>query len=127
MKISKLDHLVLTVQSIETTCDFYSRVLGMQIITFGEGRKALKFGNQKFNLHQVGKAFEPKAHASCPGAIDCCLITETPLSSVIDQLKHQQITIEEGPVERTGATGKLLSVYIRDPDKNLIEIANQIA
>ncbi len=124
IKISQLDHLVLTVKNIEITCEFYSRILGMEIVSFGDNRKALRFGNQKFNLHEVGKEFEPKAHKPCAGAIDLCLISNTPLNDVISHLKHYNILIEEGPIERTGATGKLLSVYIRDPDKNLIEIAN---
>ncbi len=126
IKISQLDHLVLTVKSIEVTCEFYSRVLGMETISFGDNRKALKFGNQKFNLHEVGKEFEPKAHKPCSGAIDLCLISNTPLDNIISHLKHHNILIEEGPIERTGATGKLLSVYIRDPDKNLIEISNKV-
>ena len=124
IKISQLDHLVLTVKNIKITCEFYSRVLGMEIVSFGDNRKALRFGNQKFNLHEVGKEFEPKAHKPCSGAIDLCLISNTPLNDVIAHLKKHNILIEEGPIERTGATGKLLSVYIRDPDKNLIEIAN---
>jgi len=124
MKITQLDHLVLTVKSIDASCAFYSQILGMEVIEFGEGRKALKFGNQKFNLHQVGKEFEPKADKPTAGAIDLCLITETPLEKVIEALGEQGVTIEDGPIERTGATAKLLSVYIRDPDLNLIEIAN---
>ena len=126
INITKLDHLVLTVVDIEATCNFYSRVLGMDVISFGEGRKALRFGQQKFNLHQAGKEFSPKADKPTVGAIDLCLISDTPIDEIISELKQQQILIEEGPVARTGATGALLSVYIRDPDKNLIEIANQI-
>ncbi len=126
INISKLDHLVLTVTDIEATCDFYSHTLGMRVISFGEGRKALKFGKQKFNLHQSGNEFEPRADKPTVGAIDLCLISDTPIDEIISQLKRQQIRIEAGPIERTGATGTLLSVYIRDPDKNLIEIANQI-
>lgn len=126
IKISKLDHLVLTVNNIDTSCDFYSHVLGMEIVTFGENRKALTFGDQKFNLHEAGKAFEPKADKPTPGAIDLCLITPTPIKTVIEALNQHHITIEQGPIERTGATGKLLSVYIRDPDNNLIELANHV-
>lgn len=124
--ITQLDHLVLTVQNIDASCEFYSRVLGMEIVAFGEGRKALKFGDQKFNLHEAGWEFEPRADKPVPGAIDLCLITDTRLDSVIDELNQQNIPIEQGPIKRTGATGKLLSVYIRDPDKNLIEIANHV-
>ena len=126
MKISSLDHLVLTISDIENTCRFYQTVLGMDVITFGEGRKALKFGNQKFKLHQVGKEFEPKANRPTPGAIDLCLLTNTALDIVIEELNSHNITIEEGPILRTGATHKLNSVYIRDPDQNLIEIANTL-
>jgi len=126
MNITQLDHLVLTVKSISNTCDFYTQVLGMDLIEFGDGRKALKFGDQKFNLHEVDKEFEPKANKPTSGAIDLCLISNTALQKVISELNQHGIKIEEGPIERTGATGKLLSVYIRDPDKNLIEISNRI-
>ena len=126
MNITQLDHLVLTVKSISDTCDFYTQVLGMDLIEFGDGRKALKFGDQKFNLHEVDKEFEPKANKPTSGAIDLCLISNTALQKVISELNQHGIKIEEGPIERTGATGKLLSVYIRDPDKNLIEISNRI-
>jgi catechol 2,3-dioxygenase-like lactoylglutathione lyase family enzyme len=124
MKIDRLDHLVLTVADIDTTVAFYTRVLGFDVVTFGEGRKALTFGAQKFNLHQLGKEFEPKARKPTPGAIDLCLIASTPLSEVIDQLQGLGIAIEEGPIDRTGATGPIRSVYVRDPDQNLIEISN---
>ncbi|XP_078371112.1 glyoxalase domain-containing protein 5-like isoform X1 [Oculina patagonica] len=122
--ISHIDHIVLTVASIESTVKFYTQVLGMDEITFGHGRKALSFGKQKFNLHQKGKEFEPKAENPTPGSIDICLITETPISSVIAHLKSLEVEIEEGPVQRTGAQGPILSVYFRDPDKNLIEVSN---
>lgn len=126
MQISRIDHLVLTVKDIEATCAFYASVLGMQIISFGAGRKALAFGNQKINLHAAGKEFEPKADQPTPGAIDLCLITETPLPEVIAHLHALNIGILEGPVTRTGATGSIVSVYIRDPDQNLIEISNYL-
>ena len=126
MKISSIDHLVLTVIDIDVTCAFYQNILGMEVITFGDNRKALKFGNQKFNLHQVGKEFEPKALNPTSGAIDLCLLTETPLDDVISHLESHNITIEEGPIHRTGATYKLNSVYIRDSDQNLIEISNTL-
>ena len=124
MQIDAIDHLVLTVRSIATTCEFYSRVLGMQVVTFGEGRKALMFGSQKFNLHELGKEFDPKAAFPTPGAIDICLITITPLAEVVEHLQLAGIEIVEGPVRRTGATGQMVSVYFRDPDSNLIELSN---
>ena len=124
MKISHLDHLVLTVSNIETTCNFYQTVLGFEIITFKGDRKALQFGNQKINLHQQGNEFEPKALQPTPGSADLCFISETPISEVIAYLNQLNITIEEGPIERTGVMHPILSVYIRDPDQNLIEISN---
>lgn len=124
MQIEMIDHLVLTVRNIAITCEFYSQVFGMQVVTFGEGRKALVFGRHKFNLHEFGKEFEPKAAAPMPGAIDICLITPTPLAQVMEHLRLIGIPIIEGPVHRTGATGPIVSVYIRDPDSNLIEISN---
>jgi catechol 2,3-dioxygenase-like lactoylglutathione lyase family enzyme len=126
MKIDSLDHLVLTVQDIETTASFYSRVLGMDIITFGGGRKALSFGTQKINLHQVGKELEPKAQQPMPGSADLCFITSVPLSDVAIHLSSCNVAVIEGPVQRTGATGKILSVYFRDPDMNLIEVSNHV-
>lgn len=125
MQIERLDHLVLTVQDIEHTCEFYRRVLGMQIVTFGGDRRALQFGSHKINLHQVGHEFEPKALRPTPGSGDLCFITATPLTEVIAHLQACNVTIEEGPVRRTGALGPIRSVYLRDPDNNLIEIANQ--
>jgi catechol 2,3-dioxygenase-like lactoylglutathione lyase family enzyme len=125
-RIDRLDHLVLTVKDIEESCRFYSRVLGMTVETLGEGRKALRFGNQKFNLHQAGREFEPKAQKPMPGALDVCLITKTPLADVIAHLNELKIEIERGPIQRTGATGPIMSVYLRDPDLNLIEISNYI-
>ncbi|MGL2991423.1 VOC family protein [Acinetobacter nosocomialis] len=126
MKISHLDHLVLTVASIENTCNFYQTVLGFEVITFKGDRKALQFGNQKINLHQQGKEFEPKALQPTPGSADLCFISDTPISEVVAQLNQLNIQIEEGPVERTGAMHPIFSVYIRDPDQNLIEISNNI-
>jgi catechol 2,3-dioxygenase-like lactoylglutathione lyase family enzyme len=123
MHIDKLDHLVLTVANISTTCDFYSRVLGMSVVTFGSGRYALSFGDQKINLHETGQEFEPRAAHPTPGSGDICLITSVPLSKVIDHLIACNIPIIEGPVARTGATGPIMSVYLRDPDSNLIEVS----
>lgn len=126
IRIDHLDHLVLTVANIEATCDFYTRALGMQVETFGQGRKALRFGNQKINLHQAGREFEPKALRPMPGSGDLCFIAATPLEEVVAHLQRLGIAIEEGPVPRTGATGPIRSVYLRDPDRNLIEISNPI-
>ncbi|MDX8156723.1 VOC family protein [Acinetobacter pittii] len=124
MKISHLDHLVLTVSNIESTCHFYQTVLGFEVITFKGDRKALKFGNQKINLHQQCNEFEPKALQPTPGSADLCFISDTPISEVVAHLNQLNIQIEEGPIERTGAMHPILSVYIRDPDQNLIEISN---
>ena len=124
IRIDHLDHLVLTVASIEATCDFYARALGMQVETFGQGRTALRFGDQKINLHQAGREFEPKALKPAPGTIDLCLITESPLADVMESLKGHGVAIIDGPVDKTGAMGPIKSVYFRDPDGNLIEIAN---
>jgi len=124
MRVERLDHLVLTVADIDASCAFYQRVLGMQVVTFGQGRKALAFGQQKINLHRLGAEFEPKALRPTPGSADLCLIVSTPLMEVMAHLQRCDVAIEEGPVPRTGATGPLLSVYIRDPDRNLIELAN---
>lgn len=126
MNIVSLDHLVLTVRDINITIDFYCKILGMQAIQFGEGRHALGFGKQKINLHQAGKEFEPKAVKPTPGSADLCFITTTPLTDIIKELNTADIHIEEGPVKRTGATGALHSIYLRDPDGNLLELSNQI-
>ncbi|CAK3518807.1 Glyoxalase domain-containing protein 5 [Vibrio crassostreae] len=124
LEISHLDHLVLTVKDLTVTVDFYQRVLGMKPIQFGEGRLALSFGSQKINLHQQGSEFEPKAQHVQAGSADLCFITNTPMAKAIEHIEAQGVTIEEGPVQRTGATGKIVSVYVRDPDGNLIEISN---
>jgi catechol 2,3-dioxygenase-like lactoylglutathione lyase family enzyme len=126
MKIDRLDHLVLTVVDVEVTCAFYARVLGMEILTFGEGRKALGFGGQKINLHQAGREIEPKAHRATPGSADICLISATPLDEAIAQLAEYGVDLVMGPVEQNGATGKIRSVYFRDPDLNLVEISNYL-
>jgi catechol 2,3-dioxygenase-like lactoylglutathione lyase family enzyme len=126
MKIDSLDHLVLTVMDIKTTATFYSMVLGMEVISFGGGRRALSFGAQKINLHQHGKEFEPKAQRPTPGSADLCFITSVPLPEVIKHLSSCNVAVLEGPVQRTGATGPILSVYFRDPDMNLIEVSNRV-
>lgn len=123
MRIERLDHLVLTVRDIAATCAFYTRVLGMEVVTFGEGRKALAFGQHKFNLHEAGREFEPKADKPTPGSADLCLIAQDPLDDVIAHLNACAVPILEGPVKRTGALGPILSVYFRDPDMNLIEVS----
>lgn len=121
-----MDHLVLTVKNIPETIKFYVNALGMEEITFGSGRKALAFGQQKLNLHEAGKEFEPKAVHPTPGSIDICLITKTPLAEVQKHIQKCNVVIEEGPVKRTGAKGPILSIYFRDPDENLIEVSNYI-
>ncbi len=124
MKIDRIDHIVLTAFDIERTLDFYSRVMGMEPITFAGGRRGLAFGRQKINLHQAGREFEPKALKPVPGSLDLCFITETPLEDVIARLKENGVVIVNGPVPKTGALGPMMSVYFRDPDGNLIEVSN---
>ncbi len=124
MNINRLDHLVLTVKDIECTVQFYVSVLGMEKEAFGAGRLALKYGNQKINLHQVGKEFEPKADKPTSGSADLCFITDIPLDEAMKHVRSRGVEIIEGPVARTGAIGKINSFYFRDPDKNLIEVSN---
>ena len=129
--IDHLDHLVLTTARPEACIDFYTRVLGMQLETFIGGtppveRQALKFGHQKINIHVQGREFEPKAHLPVPGALDLCFIATMPLAAVIERLQSLDWPIVEGPVQRTGAIGKIRSVYVRDPDFNLIEISEYL-
>ena len=125
--LDHLDHLVLTVADLDRTIAFYRDVLGLRVETFGAGRTALVFGRQKINLHLAGHEFEPKALRPTPGSADLCFIATTPLDQVIEHLAASGVTIEEGPVRRTGAMGPIQSVYVRDPDENLIEISNPIA
>lgn len=125
VKIDGLDHLVLTVRSFQRTIAFY-QVLGMEPVTFDDGRRALRFGRHKINLHEAGHGFEPRADHPVPGSADLCFLTETPLAEVLATLAAAAIPVIEGPVERTGAVGQLRSVYVRDPDGNLIELANQV-
>ncbi len=124
MKIDSLDHLVLTVRDIDATVDFYQRVLGMEAVSFGAGRRALAFGRQKINLHPAAAPLKPHAVTPMPGSADLCLLTSTPIPDVVTHLGRLGVTIEEGPVPRTGAVGPILSVYFRDPDGNLIEVSN---
>jgi catechol 2,3-dioxygenase-like lactoylglutathione lyase family enzyme len=121
--IDWIDHLVLTVADLDQTIDFYVRALGMQPVTFGTGRRALRFGRHQLNLHQAGRELEPKARRPIPGSADVCLITTTPLDQVMAHLRACEIPVEEGPVARTGATGPITSLYCRDPDGNLIEVS----
>jgi catechol 2,3-dioxygenase-like lactoylglutathione lyase family enzyme len=124
IEIDRLDHLVLTVRDMDATCAFYSRVLGMERRMFGDNRTALYFGRQKLNLHDAANPVDPNVRHAAPGSSDLCFITETPMADVIAHLEAEGISIITGPGERSGATGTLNSVYIYDPDENLIEIAN---
>ena len=127
LKVNALDHLVLTVRDMADTVAFYTNGLGMGALTFtpadGTTRTALVFGQQKINLHQAGREFEPKARVAMPGSADLCFLTDGELTDWQQHLAQQGVTVEEGPVRRTGATGPILSIYVRDPDGNLIEIS----
>jgi len=127
VKIKQLDHLVLTVQNIQTSIDFYTQVLGMQALSFSDNRKALKFGQQKINLHPAGYEYLPHANKPCPGSADLCFIIDDSVEKILKELAEKNINIESGPIERTGATHRLISIYIRDPDKNLIELSNKLS
>ena len=126
MHVESIDHFVMTVASIERSCDFYERVLGMATVSFGGGRKALAFGSQKINLHLVGHEFTPRAEHPLPGSADFCLLTSIPLDDCIAHVRAHGVQIVEGPVDKTGATGKLRSFYFRDPDRNLVEVSNLV-
>ena len=121
--IDHLDHLVLTTANEEACVRFYVETMGMTLETFGAGRRAFRFGNQKINLHVKGHEFEPKAELPTPGSLDLCFIASVPLEEVVARLQAQGMPILEGPVMRTGATARIRSVYVRDPDLNLIEIS----
>lgn len=123
MQLQRIDHLVLTVHDIQASCAFYARVLGMEIIEFGDNRKALAFGSQKINLHELGSEFEPMAAAAAPGTLDICLLASDPVDELTRHLQQHDVAIIEGPVQRTGATGPVTSLYFRDPDGNLLELA----
>jgi catechol 2,3-dioxygenase-like lactoylglutathione lyase family enzyme len=123
--ITGLDHLVLTVRDLDATVRFYVDGLGMRLETFGEGRKALHFGSQKINLHVAGHEFEPKAAHPTPGSGDLCFLSERPLAEISERLALLGYPIIDGPVARAGATGPIRSIYTRDPDGNLVEIARR--
>ena len=126
MVVSGIDHVVLTVADIDETRSFYERVLGMQTVVFGDGRVALKFGNQKINLHALGREFEPKASAPTPGSADLCFVTPVELEKAIGHVENCGVEIIAGPVRRTGARGEIRSFYFHDPSGNLIELANEM-
>jgi catechol 2,3-dioxygenase-like lactoylglutathione lyase family enzyme len=126
VQVAWLDHLVLTVNDVDASCAFYEAVLGVRVVTFAAGRKALAFGRQKINLHAAGREYEPKAGCPTPGSADLCFLTELPLEEVVARLASRGVRLIEGPVPRTGAAGPLRSVYFRDPDGNLIEVANAL-
>lgn len=121
--ISHLDHFVLTTHDIKGCVDFYSGVLGMEVVRFGAGRTALKFGQQKINIHEYGREIEPKAHLPVPGSLDLCFIIRGAMAELLAHLSNHGVATEEGPARRTGACGEIESVYIRDPDLNLIELS----
>ena len=124
MQIDSIDHLVLTVADPAESIRFYTTVLGMTVHTFGSGRTALLFGSSKINLHAAGHEYEPKAEKPTPGSADLCFLVATSIADVVEELLAADVPIVEGPVNRTGATGPILSVYVRDPDDNLIELSN---
>ena len=128
-RLFALDHLVLTVSDIAATLHFYETILGMEVQRFvpagGQARWALRFGHQKINLHLAGAEFDPKAACPGPGTADLCFLSDTALSDWMEHLAAQGVAIEEGPVDRTGATGPIRSIYLRDPDGNLIEVSNR--
>lgn len=123
--LASLDHLVLTVSDVRKTLDFYCGVLGCKELTFGDNRKAILFGNQKINLHVQGREIKPHATTPTPGSADLCFLSTVPVQALVRHFGAHGISVELGPVERTGATSPLLSIYVRDPDGNLVEIANR--
>ena len=124
MRVDRLDHLVLTVADLDVSIDFYTRILGMRAVTFGDGRRALRFGRSKINLHLAGQEFEPKAARPTPGSADLCLVSPDAPDQVVAELREAGVAVVEGPVPKAGALGDMISVYIRDPDDNLVEIAH---
>lgn len=125
--IDRLDHVVLTVADVDRTCAFYERVLGMERVTFAGGRVGLAFGGHKLNLHVAGREFAPRATRPIPGSADFCLVTTAPLAEVVDHLTACGVEVVHGPVDKVGARAALRSVYVRDPDGNLVEISNEVA
>ena len=126
LSIQSLDHLVLTVADVDASVRFYTDILEMNEVIFGEDRKAVGFGSQKINLHPASGPFEPHARQPTAGSADLCFLTNTPLETVTRHLEERGVAVIEGPVQRTGAEGPILSIYIKDPDGNLLEIANPI-
>lgn len=124
--VEHIDHIVLTVASVKRACNFYNDKLGMEVITFGNNRKALRFGGHKINLHQLGHEIEPKARNVHPGSTDICLISQTPVEKVREELMKKGVVLISEIVSRTGAKGEIKSVYFHDPDGNLLEISNYI-
>lgn len=127
MQISRLDHLVLTVRDIEATCNFYVNVLGFNVEIFNGKRKALVVGDQKINLHEFGKEYKPHAKYPSPGSADLCFLTDLHMKHIVEHLAEKKVRIIAGPVQRTGTKGPIISVYIKDPDGNLLEIANPLS
>lgn len=125
-RVRSLDHLVLTVADIDATCAFYQRTLGFGVTTFGARRKALTFGSQKINLHTLDQPVDLKARTPTPGSGDLCFLTDTPIADVQRHLESCGVDVLAPPIERNGATGAILSIYFRDPDGNLVEVANPI-
>ncbi|WP_366465527.1 VOC family protein [Paracoccus methylarcula] len=125
IKVTALDHLVLTVADPARTAEFYENLLGMELRSFGENRQALHFGQQKINLHRAGHEFEPKARVPLPGSADLCFLVEGTARDSAARLAEAGIAVEDGPVPRTGATGPVMSLYLRDPDGNLVELAHR--
>jgi catechol 2,3-dioxygenase-like lactoylglutathione lyase family enzyme len=123
MKVTGIDHVVLTVRDLERTINFYTNILGMTVSAFGKGRLALKCGSQKINLHEAGEEFAPHAGLPTPGSADLCFLTDQPLSDWLVHLAEQEVPVVEGPARRTGALGPMMSIYVRDPDRNLVEIS----
>ena len=126
MDVERIDHLVLTVKDIQRTINFYSSVMGMEEVVFAGGRQSLKFGDQKINLHLLGHEFEPKAQHVAAGSADLCFIIGTSVEQAIKALKAKSVEVIDGPVIRTGAVGRIVSAYFRDPDGNLIEVSNYL-
>ena len=124
MRVLSLDHLVLTVRDLDRTVAFYVDILGMEAVTFGEGRRALRFGNQKLNLHPADRVPDPNVRHPTPGSADLCFLVREPVEALAVELQRKGVRVIEGPVQRTGARGPIRSIYFYDPDENLVELAN---